>query len=371
MAKIRICFGITKATSGGAQKYVWDLANNLPRERYELALVTGVDGKLAGEMRSAGAQVTIIPSLGRDVSILKDLVSLFSLIKYFREHKPDVLHLNSPKMGCIGALAAKLSGVRRVIYTSHGWPFLEPRSWLSRIFFRHLCWHLIRLTSYTIVISEAERGVVACWPLVASKLVTIHNGISETPHLSRSAARAELNLPAETLVVGTIAELHRNKGLPYLLAAATALIQSHPQIHFTLIGEGEEHQKLETLINDYSLRNNVHLLGGKPEAASLLHAFDIFILPSVKEGLPYVILEAGIAGLPVVATRVGGIAEIIDDQQNGLLIEPANPNDLAEAIEQLIQNPAQRKTFGDRLREKVKKNFTLEQMVSETMKLYK
>jgi glycosyltransferase involved in cell wall biosynthesis len=370
MAKIRICFAITKATSGGAQKYVWDLACNLPREQYELSLIAGLDGKLAEEMRSAGAQVTTLPSLDRDVNLFRDLASLFALIKYFRANKPDILHLNSPKMGFIGALAARLTGVKRIIYTSHGWPFLEPRSRLSKIFFQLLCWHLIKLSNYTIVISEAERAAVTRWALISNRLVTIYNGISETNHLSRSAARAQLNLPADALVVGTIAELHRNKGLTYLLTAAAALVQNHPQLHFAIIGEGEERHHLETLTHDYSLRNNIHLLGGKPEAATLLPAFDIFILPSVKEGLPYVILEAGLAGLPVVATRVGGIAEIIDHQQNGLLVTPANPNDLAEAIEQLIQNPAQRKTFGDRLRDKVKKNFTLEQMVSETRNLY-
>ena len=139
---------------------------------------------------------------------------------------------------------------------------------------------------------------------------------------------------------------------------------------YVIIGEGEERTALQNLIQEMHLENEVFLIGKREGASSLLRAFDIFILPSIKEGLPYVILEAGVAELPVVASAVGGIPEIIQDMKSGILVKSKHEDEIALALEFLITNPQKRAEFGERLKEYVAENFSLEKMTTETGRLY-
>lgn len=363
MRKTRILYGVTKGNWGGAQKYVYDLATNLPSEHFAISVVSGNSGKLTERLTEKNIPVFSLNKLSRDINPLRDLISFFSLLKLLTKTRPDILHLNSPKMGLLGAVAGRLTGVKKIVYTSHGWPFLENRSSLSKIFFKYLCWKIVLLSHQTIAISQTEKDLTKNWLFVSKKVRVIYNGISEIEFLDKQTARAKLNLAQDKLIIGTIAELHQNKGLNYLAEATELIKQKNPEADFIVIGEGEERESLEK-------NKNLILLGNIPDAARLLTAFDIFVLPSIKEGLPYVILEAGLAGLPVIATNIGGIPEMLEHNKSGLLVEARNARDLAEKIEYLINNPAIRKSLGENLREKVKRDFCLDKMVEETKWMY-
>ncbi len=354
MPKIKICFGITKGGWGGAQRYVYDIATNLPRDICGISAISGAPGLLCEKLKAQNIPVFILDKLNRDISPLRDLSAFFSLLRLLQKNKPDILHLNSPKMGLLGAAAGRLAGVKKIIYTSHGWPFLENRNLISKLFFKILCWKITLLCHQVIVISQSEK--------TDQKFKLVYNGISEINFLSKTEARKKLNqlnldINSEKIIIGTIAELHQNKGLNYLAEAAEKI-----NADFIVIGEGEERESLEN--------TKLKLAGNIPDAASLLSAFDIFVLPSIKEGLPYVISEAGLAGLPVVATRVGGIPEMIENNVSGFTIGPKNPRELAEKIEFLIENPEIRKMFGERLQKNVREKFSLERMVRETREIY-
>ena len=140
---------------------------------------------------------------------------------------------------------------------------------------------------------------------------------------------------------------------------------------YVIIGEGEERTALQNLIQEMHLENEVFLIGKREGASSLLRAFDIFILPSIKEGLPYVILEAGVAELPVVASAVGGIPEIIQDMKSGILVKSKHEDEITLALEFLLANPQKQAKFGETLKEYVVKNFSIEKMVEETSMLYR
>lgn len=355
MEKIKICFGVTKANWGGAQKYVYDLATHLPPARFAVSVVAGGRGEFNDRLVKQKITVLTLNTLGRDISLWRDLVSFWRLFRILSKNRPDILHLNSPKMGLLGALAGRLARVKKIIYTSHGWPFLENRSALSRWFLKTLCWKIALLAHRTIVISESEKKETENWPFVRHKIRLIYNGLKPIDFLPQTEARKKLNLAERDLVVGTIAELHKNKGLEYL--------PKIDGVNFVVIGEGEERKSLEK-------NKNLILLGNIPNASSFLLAFDIFVLPSIKEGLPYVILEAGLAALPVIATRVGGIPEIIENNVSGVLVEPKDVRSLTSNIQLLISSPQLRKTYGENLRAKVQNNFNLEKMMSETRKIY-
>jgi glycosyltransferase involved in cell wall biosynthesis len=171
-------------------------------------------------------------------------------------------------------------------------------------------------------------------------------------------------------VIGTIAELHPNKGLPHLIDAMKAVTDEQSNSIAIIIGSGQDKDKLTGIIKEKQLENNVFLAGYLENASEYLKAFTVFVLPSIKEGLPYAILEAGSASLSVVATTVGGIPEIVEDMKSGILIQPCNSRELAHAISFMIEHPEERKRYGNALKERVTTIFSLEKMIGKIKELY-
>ena len=208
-------------------------------------------------------------------------------------------------------------------------------------------------------------------------MVVVRNGLATINFLDRPTARvALLGEPAiaarsHSWWLGTISELHKNKGLEYLIRAVKILCQSAAaDLTLVIIGEGEERKNLEDLIKELKLENTVFLLGRRENAAQYLKAFDIFTLTSVTEAFPYTILEAGAAGLPVVASGVGGIPEIIKSMESGILVKPRSPSEIAKALEFFLANPAKMSQFGQTLQQRVVKEFSTTRMVKQTIDVY-
>lgn len=305
MSKRKVLFVITKSNWGGAQRYVFDLATNLPAE-FEASVAYGQPGLLAHKLQEAGIATHPIASLQRDVSLWADIKSFFELYWLMIEANPDIVHLNSSKAGGIGALAAQLAGVPKVVFTAHGWPFLEPRGKAARALMWLASWATALLCDTVICISDFDAKVARSMPLIKRSVVRIYNGIEPQELGSGEAIRAAF--PAGARIVGTIGELNKNKNHIALIEET----RSKPR-YVAIVGEGELRPMLEAKIKEYGLQERVKLFGFMP-AADVLRGFDVFALPSLKEGLPYVLLEAKQAGLPIEASRVGGIPEILDAQ---------------------------------------------------------
>lgn len=377
MRKQKVLFVLTKGNWGGAQRYVYDLATNLPREQYETKVVVGQGNELPEKLANAGITTISLPRLGRDLNVFGDLLILFSLIKIFRRERPNIVHLNSSKIGGLGALAARLARVPKIIFTAHGWPFHEERPLFQKFLIRFFSWLTIVLSHQVIVISQSELKAAPTWFGVKKKLNLIYNGIAPTTFLYRDTAREtlirlepELEIQRHRLWLGTIGELHPNKGLDLALQILAILRSTSPNFIFLVIGEGEEHSNLTALIKKLELQNNVFLLGAIPDAARYLKAFDLFLLSSRKEGLPYVILEAGQAGLAVAASKVGGMPEIIENSRAGVLINPYHPAKTATKLEKLITNNLEREILGRSLEEIIRRKFTLSEMLEKTLVVY-
>lgn len=306
MQKKKILYLITKATWGGAQRYVYDLATHLPKNEFEPVVAYGVGGKLSKDLRTAGTNVYEILSLGRDVAIISDIRSFFAILKCIRATKPDVIHLNSSKAAALGALAARLCGVKKIIFTVHGWPFGEKRNALSKLLIWKISWLTALLSHKIICVSDYDLHIARHMPFVGNKAVRIYNGIDQ--HMTfGSGEKIRAAFPAGAKITGTVGELNKNKNQQALVEEA----KDNPDMYVAIVGEGELRPVLEQKIKRYGLETRVKLFGFIP-VSEALKGFDVFALPSIKEGLPYVLLEAKAAGLPIKANRVGGVGEILD-----------------------------------------------------------
>ncbi len=375
----KILYVITKSAWGGAQKYVFDLATRLPRDTHDVAVALGGDGPLAGRLTAADIRVINVPALERDISFGKDWAAFRALLKIFRAESPNAVHLNSSKIGLFGAIAARLAGIRKIVFTAHGWIFNEDRSLPVKIFYGLLSWLTGLCATDIIVLSEYEYRQTKKLPFVIGKTHLVRNGISQFETLTRADSRKFLsrkidrpeNYLDDKLVIGTISELHPNKGLEYAIKAISSLVISHrsSDIVFVIIGGGEEELKLRALIRELNLENQVFLTGFIGDAERLLPAFDIFTLTSLKEGLPYVVLEAGLMGLSIVASSVGAIPEIFIDGC-GLPVAPKDTAGISAAIQKLISDVRLRNEMGTRLKQKIASDFTYAAMLEATKRLY-
>ena len=392
--KKKILYVVTKSNWGGAQRYVYDLATSLPKARFDAVVALGGTGELGQKLTEAGIRVVQMQKLERDIGIIHDVAVFFELIKIFLREKPDIVHLNSSKAGGLGGLAGRLYNASvflssafhvprstfytRIIFTAHGWAFNEERTIASRFLIRCVSWLTVALSHTTIVVSDYDQNQAERMLFLKHKIIRIHNGIERIKFMAKAGARENLlgehaASASKAFWIGTVAELHKNKGIAYAIGAVKKLKEKIPAEKFiyVVIGEGEERTALQNLIQEMHLGNEIFLVGKREEASSLLHAFDIFILPSIKEGLPYVILEAGMAKLPIVGSAVGGIPEIIQDMKSGILVKPRNPEEIALALEFLVINKDKKNEFGNTLKEKVLQDFSLAQMAQKTIGLYK
>src|SRR3989344_6143426 len=306
----KILFLITKATWGGAQRYVYDLATHLG-DGFEPIVAYGEKGKLSEKLERKAIESHPLPSLGRDIALVSDISSFFEILSCLRKVRPDVLHLNSSKAAALGALAARILGVKRIVFTVHGWPFNEKRNAVARALIYFISWFTTFLSHETIVVSKSDEVQGKTMRAVAGKIHYIPIGIEVPEYCTPEEAMQHLcgKVPAlknapNVPRIGTIAELTANKGLRHAIEAIALLKKRGVDVLYVVVGEGEERGHLKTLVRKSGVVENVFFAGFVLDAARYLKAFDIFLLPSIKEGMPYVLLEAAAAGLTIVATNV-------------------------------------------------------------------
>lgn len=375
--KQKLLYIITKSNLGGAQRYVLELASALSRDDFDVAVACGGTGLLVTKLKERGITVFPIPSFDRDINLKKELQSIPEIWQIFKTFKPDIVHLNSSKAGGIGALLARLYGVKNIIFTAHGWPFFERRSFLWRTVVWLLSWVTALLAHKVILVSEHDRNH-ARMPFVEKKLEVIYPAIPDIHCEERNTARTKLfqesiqATHAHDVWLVTIAELTPNKNILSAIQAVAQYNRQNPisKIFYTIIGDGELREAYETYVRTHNLQEHIMFLGYIDTAGNFLKAFDLFILPSHKEGFPYVLLEAQNAGLYVLASNVGGIPEMIEDGTTGSLFNPADINSMIRALDTTCRARAEKDTVVQRTQSKTSPEPTFTTMVQSTVKLY-
>lgn len=352
MNQEKILLVVTQGLWGGAQRYVYDLAVNLAKN-YPITVAVGepngqkdLQQKItAWNTQNADKKIELIQlsHLVRAISPIHDVLAVFELANLYKKHYFKAVHLNSSKAGVIGSLP-KLLQKQKIIYTAHGWVFLEPLSFIAKKVYFWLERCTAKLKDKVIVLSEVEFDIARSeLKIPENKLAIIPIGIAdETKKYSKTEAKNILkkyiSFDDNKKIAGTIANFYPTKGLDILFNAVAKNKEKLADYNFIIIGEGPERKKLEKIITDNGLENIIFLTGKIENASELLPAFDLFVLPSLKEGMPYTILEAQNAGLSIVATKVGGIPEIIEDKKTGLLVKPGDIDDLADNITKKLDN---------------------------------
>ncbi|KKR49033.1 MAG: Second mannosyl transferase [Candidatus Magasanikbacteria bacterium GW2011_GWC2_40_17] len=378
--KKKILYLATQGEWGGAQKYIFDLATNLTAS-FDIIVAVGLGGtsrELLNKLQEKGIKTLILKHLKRKISLWNDVLAVWEIVNFLRKNNFDIIHLNSSKAGMVGAIAGWINKKAKIIYTAHGWVYLEPLSFFTRRIYLWMEKMACQMRSATIVLSEKEKVIALKYETGGKKnTFVIHNGIDleKINFLDKETAKKEIfqftqdDKLKDCFILGTIANFYKTKGLSILLNIFQELVKTNDKLRLVIIGNGPEKNNLEKQIKENGLEKKVVLTGILSDAYKYLKAFDIFVLPSIKEGFPYALLEAMAAGLPIVATKVGAIPEIIEDEKEGLVVSPQNNQELKEKLEILINEPDLRKKIGESAKEKAQK-YNLKNTVLQTKNIY-
>ncbi len=342
--KKKILYLITKSNWGGAQRYVYDLATHLDKNEYEPVVAMGGNGQLSEMLNNAGVPTHSLQKLKNTTALSELWGAGRELYTLLRTEKPDVLHLNSSVAGLIGAIVGRLARVPRIVFTAHGWAFNEDRPWWQRFIFKWLHYLTVLLSHHTIAVSTAMVTQLN-WPFAQRHMSVINPGRTIGPMFPRDEAREkicdffpQLRPHASDTWLVCIAELHPIKQHHVLFEAISNLIHEHPDLRLICIGDGQMKGELIAKVHTLGLAEYIFVVGSVLEAARFLKAFDILVLASRSESYGYVLHEAGLAEVPVVATNVGGITDIITHNYNGLLVQSGSIASLAQALSTYLGN---------------------------------
>jgi glycosyltransferase involved in cell wall biosynthesis len=330
----------------------------------------------AAVLRQAGLEVHDVP-ISRRLTPLHDLSTYRLLKKLIAEGGYDLVHTHNPKDGIMGRVAAWKLGVPAVVHTCNGFyfsphsPALKRRLVLAAERFAARRCHLVIFVNSEDLLLAAKKKVVG-----PGKAKLVYNGVdldrfhaAEEPLL-----RKELSIPQEAIVLGYVGEIRREKNLDVLVKAAASLSYSHPDIFLVLVGDSSmepgEPRRPERLAAQYNLEGRIAFTGYRSDPERFYRIFDVYVLPTSREGFGVTLIEAMATGVPVVACDVRGPREIVSDGLDGILVKDRDPGELADAIAFLLETPEAARSYAERALEKVGSEFDHKRMRSNLLSAY-
>jgi glycosyltransferase involved in cell wall biosynthesis len=320
-------------------------------------------GPFAAELEGVGVRVHLLHRRGEG----PDYLAFRKAADFFRELSPDIVHTHNTQPFIDGGLGAILARVPVLIHTDHARDFPDKRRYMlaERV--------LSRFAEKVVGVSDhTGRNLVEFERIDPSRIITIHNGIEDPARrdVDAAAKRSELGIPPDAMLIGVGVRFTEQKGLEYLLRALPTVRERVPHVHLALAGYGPLEVELKEQAERLGLSDGIHFLGAREDMAEVLAALDVYALPSIWEGFPMVVLEAMAAGLPIVATRVGGVAEAVEHERTGLLVAPRDPERLAAALIRVLCDETLRHEYGSAARRFFEERFTAEAMSRNYAALY-
>ncbi len=361
---MNILFLSTHLNIGGISSYLLSLAKGLKKRGHNIYLASS-PGELLDEFKCLGVNFIPIPIKTKsEANFFKILASLFRLLPYIKDNHIDIVHSHTRVTQILGCIIKKQSGITHIA-TCHG--FFKNR--LSRRLFP--CWG-----DKVIAISEqVEEHLIRDFGLKKEKIKVVHNGIDINKFTVnslqfRAEAKEKFGLKPGP-VAGIVARLSDVKGHVYLIQAMKEVLVRFPDAQLLIVGEGKMKNNLLKLTRQLNLENSTYFLSNVIDTREVLSAMDVFVMPSLKEGLGLGLMEAMAAGLAVAGSDVGGIKSLIQDGENGILVKPADKSDIAKAISELFSDSGKRESLGIKARDFIKNKFSLEKMVIQTEEVYR
>jgi glycosyltransferase involved in cell wall biosynthesis len=382
--RVKILRVIARLNMGGPALHVAYLTAGLQERGYETTLAAGSlargEDSMAFVADELGVKVVRIDELGREISPLRDLVATIRLARLIRRERPHILHTHTAKAGTVGRVAALLAGSRRppiVVHTFHGHVLRGYFGPLRSLFFRLLERRLASISTALVAVSPQVRDdLVALGVAPRDRFVVIRLGIELDQRVApeqngRVESRRYLGIPAERFAVGWIGRMTAVKRTDDVLVAFRRLRDSGVDACLCMVGDGPDRPQLERRAHELGLMRDTLFLGYQEDVAPYYAAFDALVLPSGNEGTPVSAIEALAAGRPVVATRVGGVPDVVRDGEDGFLVEAGATDDLAERLERLARDPALRDRMGEAGRERVLPRYAVDRLVDDVDRLYR
>jgi glycosyltransferase involved in cell wall biosynthesis len=366
MTKIKVIHVITRFDKGGAAENTFLTVTGLQSMGYEVILVRGLSYEsnmgpaetkavesCLEDADGKGIQILTIRELVRRIYPLGDLKTLYKLITIFSEEKPHIVHMHTSKAGILGRWAARLAGIHVIIHSPHGhvfWGYFNKWKTRAYIFLERLT---ATITDRIIMLTSREKkDHLRCHIAHENKFTVIHSGVD----LSRFSdalvdpddAKKKLGIPKGTFVVGTVGRLTHIKGHKYLIEAARKILLTRPEMTFIFLGDGELMNDLKAQAASLGIYDKVKFLGWREDVAEVMATFDLFVLPSLNEGMGKVLVEAMAMRKPIIASNVGGIPDLVKNEENGLLVPPEDAEAIARSISILHSHPLKRRAMGEK-----------------------
>ena len=356
------------AAYGGGERYLELLFERLDRTQYRPLLICPEPGSFVGRMEARGVETHLV-----HLAPLFNPFALWRLTRLLVQQRVTILQTHGARSNFYGRIAGRLAGVPVIISTVHN----SLKDYEVRPLKRWLYMYLLRLTlplvHRIICVSDSNRrDLIEDCSAVAAKTQTVYNGVDPSAFSSqpdRQTVRKELGTTQGPVLV-TIGRLADQKGHRYLLQALPRLLETWPQLCCLFVGEGELRDALHHMAIDLGVEQACRFVGVRADIADILAAADLFVLPSLSEGFPFVLLEALAMGCPIVASRVNGIPELIEEGKTGFLVPAREPQALALAIQKLLSDPAAASRMGAAGRTVVREQFTADRMVAKTTAIF-
>lgn len=364
MGKIKVIHLITRFDKGGSAENTFLTVRGLDKSQYDVLLIHGPSHESAmgeeeqaavhdnlSEAERAGVRLMTVETLIRNVHPLQDARAFRTLRRIFLSERPQIVHTHTSKAGILGRWAAWLSRTPIIIHTPHGHVFWGYFNRGVSLFYALLERLTACITDKIITLTEQEKKDHLALDIAPEdKFEVIHSGVDldqfRAVHTHRKESKKAPGVPGDDLIVGAVGRLTEIKGYRFLVEAAPKVLALLPNTSFLLLGDGEQLGDLKRSATALGVQDRFRFLGWQRNVPEIMSSFDIFVHPSLNEGMGKVIVEAMALGKPVVASSVGGILDLVHHGVNGLLIPPADPLALADAMLRLLEHPEERSRLG-------------------------
>lgn len=377
MKRIKVAQVITRMDRGGSPDIVRVLSQYLDTSRFDIVLICGSSlypsEKTLAFFNDIKANLIQIKSLQRNIHPVFDLIALFKLYFIFRKHKFDIVHTHTAKAGALGRIAAFLAGIKTIIHTSHGHNFYGYfNGFISRLIVlaeRFLAF----FTTKIVTLTEIEKKDLLEFHICKASKIEAINTVLETVQGKNNLfdIKPDLHISDKAFVFGMVARLEPIKGVSYFIKAAIMLAEKFTDVHFLIVGEGSQRMDLEARVNKKSLSTRFSFMGWQSKPMLYMQAMDVLVLSSLNEAVGLVLLEAQSMGIPVIATKVGGIPEIVEDGKSGLLLEPQDVLSIYSAMENLLNNEKQRSSMKQYVIENTLNKYSPNNFIKNIERIYK
>ncbi len=382
--RVKVLRVIARLNMGGPALHVAYLTAGLQKRGYDTTLAAGSlargEDSMAFVAEGLGVEVVRVDELGREISPLRDLLATFKLARLIRRERPQILHTHTAKAGTVGRVAALLAGSRRppiVVHTFHGHVlrgyFGPVRSLMFRLLER---WLASSTTALVAVSPQVRDDLVALGIAPRERFAVIRLGIELDARVAaqqdgRSESRHYLGIPVNRFAVGWIGRMTAVKRTDDVLVAFKALRDRGVDACLCMVGDGPDRGQLERRAHELGIVRDTLFLGYQENVGPFYAAFDALVLPSGNEGTPVSAIEALAAGRPVVATRVGGVPDVVRDGEDGFLVDAGATDELADRLARLARDPDLREQMGRRGRERVLPRYAVDRLVDDVDRLYR